>query len=310
MGIVLSGYDGVLDRKVAIKFLRSDLRLDTDERVLLMQRMMQEARAVARLNHPGIVALYDLGESPTHGVYLVFEQATGHSLEMALSRGRLTSEGVARLARELGEALTHAHERGVVHRDIKPANLILTEHGVKIADFGVARLPESTLTRAGARVGTPAYSAPETLASGKHSPLSDQFSLAATLYEALSGKRAFEGQDAVTVARRIERENPLPIAKAVGAPEAIDTVLFRGMNRNPAARYPNCRALGAAVSEVLTGRLTQPTLTEGALLPHIPKERPASQQVGLIVLCLLLGATATLAVERMLSDAQPSSKSP
>lgn len=254
---------------------------------------------MARLNHPGIVALHDLGEDPTHGIYLVFERANGPTLDAALRRGRLTVEGVGRLSIQLGEALTAAHERGIIHRDIKPANVILGEDGAKIADFGVARLPESTLTRAGAQVGTPAYSAPEALRSSEHTPKSDQFGLAASLYEALSGQRAFPGQDTVSVARMIENESPLPIAKALGLAAGVDSVLFRGMARDPAARFASCRLLGLELARALgPERDTQLTLPDQRLLPRAVVE-DRSRRVGTLVLWLLLGATATVAIQRL-----------
>ena len=303
MGLVFLAKDPVLDRHVALKFLRPDLRLDDNERDLLMQRMRQEARAMARVNHPGIIALHDLGEDAEFGVYLVFEHASGPTLESALRRGRLTVEGAARLASQLGDALSAAHDRGIVHRDIKPANIILTEDGAKIADFGVARLPESTLTRAGAQVGTPAYSSPESVRASEHSPESDQFSLAATLYEALSGRRAFPGQDAVSVAERIQREPPLPIAASLGLPEPIDRILLRAMDRDPKLRHDSCRTLGHRLAEALLGgrRSAQPTLPD-ARHQRAVEVRPRSRQWGLVVLCLLLGSTVTLAVLRVLEQ--------
>lgn len=306
MGLVLLARDPVLERQVALKFVRPDLKLDQAERTLLMQRMRQEARAMARLNHPGIIGLHDIGEDEQHGLFLVFEHASGPTLEATLRRGRLTVEGVARLVQQLGEAVSVAHDRGIVHRDIKPANIILTEEGAKIADFGVARLPESTLTRAGAQVGTPAYSAPEFIRDKAHSPASDQFSLSASIYEALSGHRAFPGQDAVTVARRIERESPLPIARALGLPDEVDAVLLRGMAHEPEARFPSCRAFALHLSEALLGhREVQPTLPDERLLPPVVTRPERSHQLGLIVLCLLLGATAVLAIQRWRSTQAP-----
>jgi serine/threonine-protein kinase len=299
MGLVLLARDEMLEREVALKFLRPDLRLDETERSLVMQRMRQEALAMARLNHPGIVALHDLGEDPEHGIYLVFERANGPTLEAALRRGRLTIDGVTTLATQLGEAITSAHERGIVHRDIKPANIILGEEGAKIADFGVARLPESTLTRAGAQVGTPAYSAPESLSRGEHSPKSDQFGLAAALYEALSGQRAYPGNDTVGVAQRIENETPLPIARALALSPRVDAVLLRGMAHDPAARYTSCRVLGQELSRALGGgRDTQLTLPDQRVLPRVEVEGP-SRRLGRVVLYLLLGATLTVAIQRL-----------
>ena len=300
MGTVLLCRDPVLGREVALKYLRTDLRLDATEREQLMRRMRQEAQAVAKVSHRGIVALHDIGEHDEVGTFLVFERVTGPTLDAVLKRGRLTKEGTARLAKELGGALDAAHEALVLHRDVKPGNIILTASGAKVADFGVARLPNSTLTRAGARVGTPAYSAPECVIDGTHSPRSDQFSMAACLYEALSGRRAYPGQEAVEVARRIQREAPLPVAKALGLDERIDAVLLRGMARNPADRYPNCKELGAALSEAILGaRELLPTLPDEQVL-HRYDQNDRSRQVGTAVLWLLLGATITAGIYRLI----------
>lgn len=296
MGVVLLAQDPILGRRVALKYLRPDLKLDPEEKDLLMKRMNQEARAIARIAHPGIVALYDMGTDEKLGAYLVFEHAKGRSLQSVLERGRLTKEGSARLARELGEALDAAHAHSVVHRDIKPGNIILTEDGSKIADFGVARLPDSTLTKAGARVGTPAYSAPESIRNGEHSEKSDQFSMAACLYEGISGRRAFPGEDAVKVARSIERDPPLPISDALGLSPRVDDALLKAMSLDPRRRYPSCREFGLALSGALLGlREGQPTLPESSAafnVQPIDKRRA----FGSALLWLLVGATIATTV--------------
>src|SRR5512145_519817 len=199
MGRVLLAHDPVLDRQVAIKLLRDDLGLSADHQHQLFERMRQEARASARVSHPNIVALFDMGQDTVHGLYLVFEYVLGTTLKERIATGRVEATEMARMATELGEALTTAHAAGVLHRDIKPENVILSPTGAKIADFGIARLPESTLTRNGRLLGTPAYSSPESILHGAFSAASDQFSLATTLYEALSQSRAFPGDDAVRV---------------------------------------------------------------------------------------------------------------
>lgn len=299
MGTVLLCRDPVLGREVALKFLRMDLKLDASEREQMMRRMRQEAQAIAKVSHRGIVALFDIGEDERLGTFLVFEKAEGPTLDAVLRRGRLTKEGVARLGKELGTALDAAHDVSVVHRDVKPGNIILTASGAKVADFGVARLPDSTLTRAGARVGTPAYSAPEAIREGVHSATSDQFSMAACLYEALSGRRAYPGNEAIEVAHRIQRELPLPIARALGLDEKVDLVLMRGMARQPSERFQNCKELGSALSEALLGaREVLPTLPdEQILLRHDREER--SFRVGRAVLWLLVGATLTAGIYRL-----------
>ncbi|MBX3182134.1 MAG: serine/threonine protein kinase [Polyangiaceae bacterium] len=251
MGRVLLAHDPVLDRPVAIKLLRSDLGLTPDQRATLLERMQQEARASARVTHPNIVALHDMGEAEGLGLYLVFEHVEGKNLKEQLEQGPLGPDAAAELALGLGAALAAAHAAGVLHRDIKPENIILAKHGPKLVDFGIARLPDSTLTHEGGVLGTPAYAAPEAIANGKFTPLSDQFSLATTLYEAISGRRAFPGDDAVAVASRIATEEPPTIAAVCGLDPHVDTVLARGMSKVPRSRFDSTEDLGRALAEAL-----------------------------------------------------------
>jgi serine/threonine-protein kinase len=251
MGRVLLGRDGVLDRDVAVKLLRDDLAVDFDQRRALVDRMRHEAKACARVAHPNIVALFDMGEDDELGLYLVFEYAEGTTLKERLARAPLPAALAARVAREVGGALSTAHESGVLHRDVKPENIILTVHGSKVADFGIARVPNSTLTRDGGLLGTPAYSAPECITNGEFSPQSDQFSLAATLYEALSQRRAFPGDDAVTVANHIQTDEPPAIANGCGLDPHVDGVLARALSKEPERRFPSAREFGDALAEAL-----------------------------------------------------------
>src|SRR3954468_8417874 len=264
MGRVLLAHDPVLDRSVAIKLLRDDLNIPPEQHDTLLHRMRQEARASARVSHPNIVSLHDMGEDPELGLCLVFEYAEGLTLKERLQKGPLGPEAAAKLAREVGDALTTAHGAGVLHRDIKPENIILTPTGAKIADFGIARVPDSTLTRDGGLLGTPAYSAPESITKGTFSPLSDQFSLAATLYEALSQTRAFPGEDAVSVATRITTDTPPGIAALCGLDAHVDAILQRGLAKTPGDRFPSARELGETLAEALAirTRKMQPTLPD------------------------------------------------
>jgi serine/threonine-protein kinase len=272
MGRVLLAHDPVLDRDVALKHLRDDLGISWDQRGALIERMRQEARASARVSHPNIVTLHDMGEDDAVGLYLVFEHAEGDTLKERLTRGPMSAEAVAKLARALGDALSTAHHAGVLHRDVKPENILLTKTGPKIADFGIARVPDSTLTRDGGLLGTPAYSAPEAISDGAFSPASDQFSLAATLWEALAGRRAFPGDDAVAVASRIALEEPPAIAAVCGVDPHVDTVFARGLSKNPAARFGSCAEFGAALADVLE-RSPRASLTTAPDQYHLAAQR-------------------------------------
>lgn len=302
MGRVLLARDTVLGRKVAIKLLRDDLGLPPETRDELFLRMRHEARAAARVSHPNLVTLHDMGESPEEGVYLVFEYVPGKTLRDVVEQdGPLPPGDVARLARELGSALDAAHAAGVLHRDIKPENIMLAPFGAKIADFGIARIPDSTLTRAGGLVGTPAYCAPEALSSGVFSPASDQFSLAATLYEALFGVRAFPGEDALTVAARIAADTPKPLAGRRGLDPRVDAALQRAMAKDPESRFPSCTAFTDALIEAL-GEEAPPAKAMAVR----PRPRATSVAIGAVTLVSILAIlVATMLRSNPTSVAMP-----
>lgn len=261
MGRVYLARDKVLGRRVAIKTLRDDLALPPRVRDELVERMRHEAQAAAAVSHPNIVILHDMGEDETVGLYLVFEYVPGidtdgepQSLRDRLKRGPLALTEVAKLARELGSALSFAHEAGVIHRDVKPENILFSRTGAKIADFGIARIPDSTITRANTVLGTPAYTAPEALSKGDFGPASDQFSLAASLYEAITASRAFGGDDAITTAGRVSNEAPAPIHESIASETVLknlEAALHRGLAKDPKERFASCSELGEAVGRSL-----------------------------------------------------------
>jgi serine/threonine-protein kinase len=288
MGRVFLARDPVLERNVALKMLRDDLGLTKEHQKQLFERMRQEARASARISHPNIVALFDMGEDPLYGLYLVFEYVKGATLKEYVGNHALDPNALSRLAQELGSALTTAHEAGVFHRDIKPENVIMSVTGSKIADFGIARLPESTLTRDGRLLGTPAYSAPESISYGTFSPASDQFSLAATLYEAISGKRAFPGDEAVAVATLITTSSPTTFAESLGLDRAVDEVLLRGMSKDPKSRYPSCEQFGNALADALLAN--GKPLVRSNPSPHLRSVSMREREIGGKPLRVIAGA--------------------
>ena len=264
MGRVYLARDKVLGRRVAIKVLRDDLALPPRVRDELLERMRHEAQAAAAVSHPNIVTLHDMGEDLGEegvGLFLVFEYVTSpdadnepQSLRERLKRGPVALTEVAKLARDLGSALTFAHEAGVIHRDVKPENILFSRTGAKIADFGIARIPESTITRANTVLGTPAYTAPEALSKGDFGPPSDQFALAATLYEAITAARAFGGDDAITTAGRVSNEQPAPIHESIASESVLknlEAALLRGLSKDPKDRFPSCADLGEAVGKAI-----------------------------------------------------------
>jgi serine/threonine protein kinase len=184
MGEVYEAIDDVLGREVAIKTLRSASGVVAR---FIDDRFRNEARAIAQFSHPGVVQVFDIDLS-ADPPYLVMERVAGPALSERLKAGPLTADEVVALGIQIARALAAAHNAGVVHRDVKPSNILGAGRGVwKLADFGVAHVPDSSLTMTGQFVGSPAYAAPESLVKGVSSPAGDVYGLGATLYEAATG---------------------------------------------------------------------------------------------------------------------------
>jgi eukaryotic-like serine/threonine-protein kinase len=299
MGVVWLAKDPVLDRPVALKHLREDLVLTPDQRGDLFARMRVEARAAAHLTHPNVVTLHDFGEDDALGPWLVFEFVEGPSLRDELKRGPMPVPRLVQATRDLVEALAYAHERNVLHRDVKPENVLVSPTGMKLADFGVARLPDVQMTATGVLIGTPAYGAPESLRRAEFTPASDQFSLGVMLWELMKGQRP-ESLDESSLptqvaSRRLDATSPstdLPTLPTVGE-SAAERVLLRAMSPRPEHRFPSVRALGEAFVRALDPAMA---LTAMHSLPPVAagassKER-RNQNVALAVALVLLVALA------------------
>jgi serine/threonine-protein kinase len=235
-GVVYEAFDRQLGRSVAFKTLRPG----RTGHELSADWILREAEAVARLDHPVIVTLYDVGRCDS-GPYLVEEMLRGETLEQRLRAGPLPAREVVGMGLEVARGLAHAHGRGVLHRDLKPGNVLLTEDGrVKLLDFGLAHLLG---TRGLPGTGTPAYMAPEQLRGEETGPAADVFALGATLFEALAGRAAFE----VKEGRSASLDPGPPPALPEGTPPMLAALIGRCLARDPRMRPAN----GPAVAEDL-----------------------------------------------------------
>ena len=273
MGNVYLAHDAELDRPVAVKTLR-DLALDAEMREVFLSRFQNEARAAARLHHPNIVQIFDVGDDPKVGPYLVFEYVRGHTLKQELRKGGpLSRDTLLDLAQHVADALATAHLAGVIHRDIKPENLLITDNGqVKLADFGIARVPNADLTKEGQFLGTPCYAAPETLRSGEYSEQSDLFSFGAVIYEAACGERAFPGAEAMAVAHQVMNTDPVPPSEAnrgAAISTTVDAAILRALRKNPSDRYASARTFVSALKESYDGRRPAKTRRKRKSLPFV-----------------------------------------
>ncbi len=258
MGVVYEGHDPKLNRRVAIKTI---LVRNVDEATArdYSKRFAREAQAVARLNHPNIVQVYDYGEEGEIA-YIVMEFVRGKELKSSFDAGDRFEIGRAvTLMSELLSAMDFAHNAGVIHRDIKPANVMVDTDGhAKLADFGVARVsdPDSQgATQAGTMVGTPAYMSPEQIQGQRIDRRTDIFSAGVILYQFLTGQRPFQGGGAWTMAKKILHDDPpAPSTLIATVAPGYDRVVDRALAKNPANRYQSAAQFASALRRVLEGQ--------------------------------------------------------
>jgi Tol biopolymer transport system component len=248
MGEVYKARDTRLGRSVAIKVLHSSLAADPS----FSARFVNEARTLSQIAHPNICVLHDVGEGqPT---YIVLEYLEGQTLADRIARGPLAFDEVRRIAVEICRALDTAHRAGIVHRDLKPANVMLTKSGAKLLDFGLAREERAdavgattaiSLTTAGTVLGTAAYMAPEQLQGQRADARSDIFALGATLHEAATGRRAFDGQTPAAIAGAIlSTDPPPPSSLRPELPPAFDAIVQGCFAKEPDARWQSAHDVG------------------------------------------------------------------
>jgi hypothetical protein len=246
MGLVFKATQKELKRPVALKIIVSGAHAGDAER----GRFRTEAEAVARLSHPGIVQIYEVGEQ-AGCPYLALEFVSGGSLAQQLDGKPMPPRRAAQLLLDLARAVQHAHDQGIVHRDLKPANVLLTATGAaKIGDFGLAKLldTEHGQTHTGAVLGSPSYMAPEQ-AAGKIraiGPATDVYALGAILYELLTGRPPFVGASMLETLDQVRTHEPAPPrVLQPTVPEDLATICLKCLEKSPAERYPSAAALAA-----------------------------------------------------------------
>ena len=306
MGEVYRARDKRLDRTVAVKVLPAALSANGE----LRQRLEREARTISSLAHANICTLFDIGETPDGAMFLVMEHLEGESLAERLTRGPVPLKQALRIGAEIAEALDGAHRRGIVHRDLKPANVMLTKSGVKLLDFGLAKLissdgavvsdpnsptvqQQNDLTAEGHIVGTLQYMAPEQLEGKVADARTDIFALGATLFEMLSGRRAFNAASRAGLIAGILHEDPPPLTSV---PPHVARLVEHCLMKDPDERWQTARDVaiqlrGAAEvsgSETLTA---SPSKARGNAL----------RNVAMALALVAAGALATFAALKLRS---------
>jgi eukaryotic-like serine/threonine-protein kinase len=255
MGQVWEAVDSRLGRRVAVKVLKAEFSQDSE----FIERFRVEARTTAMLNHPGIASVHDYGETQMDGegrtAYLVMELVNGEPLNSVLKRtGRLSLRHTLDMLEQTGRALQVAHAAGLVHRDVKPGNILITPTGqVKITDFGIAKAVDAApVTQTGMVMGTAQYIAPEQALGHDATPSSDVYALGVVGYEAVSGKRPFTGDGALTVAMKHIKEPPPPLPPDL--PPNVRELIEITLVKNPGMRYRSGGPFADAVAAVRAGR--------------------------------------------------------
>lgn len=253
MAEVYRAYDPGIDRVLAIKLLKPELRVNDE----YAGRFLREAKAAGALSHPSIVTIYDVGEADGHA-YIAMELLDGEPLDAIVERGEaMPAEAVLAIAEQLADALGYAHNAGVIHRDIKPSNIMLASDGrsIKLLDFGIARVADAEAadaalkTQIGQVLGTPRYMSPEQVLGRALDGRSDLFSVGVVLYELITGRHAFTGSSAATLALQITQQNPRPIAELQPqCPGGLRFIIEKLIAKRPERRFADGAELTRAVA--------------------------------------------------------------
>jgi serine/threonine protein kinase/Tfp pilus assembly protein PilF len=271
MGLVYLAEDPSLNRQVAIKML--DVAADSEsDREFMHTRLLRDARAAAMLSHPNIVSVYDIVEDGS-SVYMVMEYIEGESLASFLDHTPIPDPiFIVHVLRQGAAGLDYTHSKGIIHRDVKPGNIMISpDKGVKILDFGIARMTDTrTSTPTGIVMGTIDYMAPEQVKAALIDGRADQFSLAAVAYRMLAGSTLFGRHTLATLAYKLVNEAPPSVRQFnEKIPAGVDVVLAKALAKSPDDRYPNCSAFVQDLGQALTGAMQEPTapLTAATVAP-------------------------------------------
>ncbi|MDD4977332.1 MAG: protein kinase [Gallionella sp.] len=255
MGVVLKGWDPAIARGVAIKSINKKLHRG-DELEGVLNRFRQEAKAVGRLVHPGIVQIYDYLEND-QGAYIVMELVNGKTLAHHIAEGdRYDIHEVGQIIVQLLDGIGYAHSQKVIHRDLKPSNILINKDGrIKINDFGIAHVESSTLTQVGDMLGTPHYMSPEQFLGIDIDSLTDLFAIAVIAYELLTGKRPFNGNMATVMQQVMNVDPPKPTELNENLSPLIDAVIHKALSKKKEQRYQSARQFSDAFSEAIRASL-------------------------------------------------------